>query len=358
MVADVTVVGRGIIALSAALELADRGLAVRLVGTTHSGNASAAAGGMLAPSIDSETGSAHDFAIASRDYYPGYAAALAERTGRQIPTNDAGTIEVAFDELEARALHDSNDRSARWVTPEELTSAEPALAPCLGGLLHPADGAVEPLALLDALGIAIAAHEGITTVREDCRELHASELGCSVLTDMESRFSSDYVVLAAGAWTPLIAGSGDCVAAVQPVRGQMLAFESQRGSPCDLRCRRISDSTERRDYRRGRHHGARWFRGRNDCRRNRIDPLARGGALPCACPSADSFQLGGASPDHPGLVADHRRRPREAARDLRMRSFAQRNPARTTHRAGRRRSGDGRGTTLRPESISARAALG
>ena len=226
MVADVTVVGRGIIALSAALELADRGLAVRLVGTTHSGNASAAAGGMLAPSIDSETGPAHDFAMASRDYYPGYAAALAERTGRQIPTNDAGTIELAFDETEADTLTYSNDRSARWIAADELAVLEPAIARCLGGLLHPSDGAVEPLALLDALGIAIAGHDGITTVREDCRELHASELGCNVLTDMESRFASDYVVLAAGAWTPLIAGSGHCVAAVQPVRGQMLAFET------------------------------------------------------------------------------------------------------------------------------------
>jgi glycine oxidase len=226
MVADVTVVGTGIIALSAALELADRGLAVRLVGTTHSGNASAAAGGMLAPSIDAETGSAHDFAIASRDYYPGYVAALTARTGRQIPMNDAGIFELAFDELEADSLRYSNDRSARWVPPEELAALAPGIAPCLGGLLHPADGAVEPLALLDALSIAVAAHERITTAREDCRALHASELGCNVLTDMESRFASDRVVLAAGAWTPLIAGSGQCVASVQPVRGQMIAFES------------------------------------------------------------------------------------------------------------------------------------
>ena len=226
MVADVTVVGTGIIALSSALELADRGLAVRLVGTTHSGNASSAAGGILAPSIDSETGSAHDFAVASRDRYPGYAAALAARTGRPIPMNDSGTIELAFDNAEIRQLQHSNDRSARWLSPEELALDEPGVAACLGGLLHPMDGAIEPLALLDALSIAIAAHEGITAVREDCRELHASQLGCNVLTDLESRFASDYVVLAAGAWTPLIPGSGACVSAVRPVRGQMLAFES------------------------------------------------------------------------------------------------------------------------------------
>ena len=226
MVADVTVVGTGIIALSIALELADRAVRVRLLGTTHSGNASAAAGGMLAPSIDSETGPAHDFAIASRDYYPGYAAALSTRTSRQIPMNDSGTIELAFDESETARISYSNDRSARWLSPGEVAAHEPSVASCRGGLLHPADGAVEPLALLDALSIAIAAHEGITTAREDCRQLHASELGCNVLTDMESRFASDYVVLAAGAWTPLIAGAGACVAAVEPVRGQMLAFES------------------------------------------------------------------------------------------------------------------------------------
>ena len=77
MVADVTVVGTGIIALSAALALADRGLQVRLLGTTHSGNASSAAGGMLAPSLEPESGAAQLFALASRDRFPGYATALA-----------------------------------------------------------------------------------------------------------------------------------------------------------------------------------------------------------------------------------------------------------------------------------------
>ena len=226
MVADVTVVGTGIIALSAALELADRGLSVRLVGTTHSGNASAAAGGMLAPSISPETGSAHDFAVASRDRYPGYVAALVERSGRRIPMNEAGTIELAFEESERTLFQLSNDRSAVWLSSGEIGLEEPGIAACLGGLLHPLDGAVEPLALLDALSVAVASHEEINTAREDCRELHVSELGCNVLTDMESRFASDQVVLAAGAWAPLITGSGPCVAAVQPMRGQMLAFES------------------------------------------------------------------------------------------------------------------------------------
>jgi glycine oxidase len=43
---------------------------------------------------------------------------------------------------------------------------------------------------------------------------------------MESRFASDYVVLAAGAWTPLIAGVGSAISSIQPLRGQMLALEA------------------------------------------------------------------------------------------------------------------------------------
>jgi glycine oxidase len=225
MVADVTVVGTGIIALTAAIEIADRGFSVRLVGTTHSGNASSAAGGMLAPSIGRESGAAYDFGVASRDRFPSFVAAVSERAGRPIPLNTEGILEVALDESEATLLERSFESPSRWVSQSELAIEEPALEAGFGAVYHPLDGSVEPLALLDALSIIIAHHDGITTAREDCRELHASPLGCQVLTDMESRFASEYVVLAAGVWTPLISGAGAIAGGVKPVRGQMLAFE-------------------------------------------------------------------------------------------------------------------------------------
>ena len=226
MVADVTVVGTGIIALTAAIEIADRGRSVRLVGTTHSGNASSAAGGMLAPSVGRESGSAYDFAVASRDRYPAFAAALSERSGRPVPINTAGILEVALTETEAAELKDSIERPSRWLSAEELAREEPGFAPAFGAVMHPLDGSVEPLPLLDALRAVVASHDGITTAREDCCELNASELGCSVLTGMENRFASDYVVLAAGVWTPLIVGAGKAAESVQPLRGQMVAFNS------------------------------------------------------------------------------------------------------------------------------------
>jgi len=227
MVADVTVVGTGIIALTAAIELADRGFGVRIVGTTHSGNASSAAGGMLAPSIGRAPGSAQDFMVASRDRYPGFVASVSERSGLRVPLSTDGIFEVVFSSSQAEAPQRSIDRPSRWVTPDELSNEEPGLDSSFGAVFHPLDGAVEPPQLLDALSSLIASHPRISTAREDCCEIRTTEFECAVLTNMENRFTSDYIVLAAGAWTPLIVGSGRPAESVAPVRGQMIAFEGR-----------------------------------------------------------------------------------------------------------------------------------
>lgn len=228
MVADVTVVGTGIIALSAALELADRGLQVRVLGTTHAGNASAAAGGMLAPSIDRESGSAHVFAVASRDRFGGYAATLTARSGITVPVNGLGILEVVLAEADSELIAAALERPSRWMDRQELSFEEPALAVAAGAVFHPLDGCTSPTAMLDALSAIVARHDRITIAREDCCEVQATALGCNVRTDLENRYASDRVVLAAGAWTPRISGCGEAASFVQPVRGQMLAF---RASP-------------------------------------------------------------------------------------------------------------------------------
>ena len=225
MVADVTIVGSGIIALAAALEVADRGAKVRLVGTTHAGNASSAAGGILAPAVHPGSGPAQEFAKASVARYPGFVAALSARTGRPVPINTDGVIEIPASASVASSLSSGLVSGSRWMDPAELARVEPAVSAPFGAAFHPGNGAVEVLPLMDALRSAVASHENIRVVREDCCEIHVSATGCSVLTDMESRLASDLVVLAAGAWSALIAGSGPAVAAIQPVKGQMIAFK-------------------------------------------------------------------------------------------------------------------------------------
>lgn len=225
MVADVTVVGYGLVALASTLALADRGIRVRIVGTKHRGEASSAAGGILAPSISPPADpSAHAFMLAARDLYPGYVAALVERTGMQVPVNRLGVLQLALDELQVQALRASIPTTSQWLDREALVREEPALGHALGAVWHPDDGAVEPLALMDALSAAVARHDRVAVAREDVCALDASELGCNVLTDRESRFASDRVVLAAGAWTPLIRGVGAAASAIEPLRGEMVAF--------------------------------------------------------------------------------------------------------------------------------------
>lgn len=225
MVADVTVVGYGLVALASTLALADRGLRVRIVGTKHRGEASSAAGGILAPSISPPAdAAARAFMLAARDLYPGYVAALVTRTGITVQLNRLGVLQLALDDLRASALRASITATSEWLDRAALLSEEPALGHALGAVWHPDDGAVEPLALMDALSAAVARHELVAVARENACALDATELGCSVLTDRENRFASDHVVLAAGAWTPLIVGAGAPASAIEPVRGEMVAF--------------------------------------------------------------------------------------------------------------------------------------
>jgi glycine/D-amino acid oxidase-like deaminating enzyme len=160
---------------------------------------------------------------AARDLYPGYVSALVARTGIAVPLNRLGILQLALDELQYEALRASIPPGSRWLDRQALRREEPALEHALGAVWHPDDGAVEPLALMDALSAAVARHERVAVAREDVREITLTELGCTVVTDRENRFAADHVVLAAGAWTPLIEGAG-AARAIEPVRGEMVAF--------------------------------------------------------------------------------------------------------------------------------------
>src|SRR4029079_9843464 len=101
---DVIVVGGGLIGLAAAAALAERGVDVTLLGEQRRGEASPAAAGMLAPSVERATGPAHDFGIAARDRYPSYIDFLAARTGVKVPLNRLGILQVAVTEKGIKGL--------------------------------------------------------------------------------------------------------------------------------------------------------------------------------------------------------------------------------------------------------------
>lgn len=225
MVADVTVIGAGLIGLASALEIAGRGCTVALVTKPRPGEASIAAAGMLAPSVERATGPAHDFAMASRDHYPAYLDALAERTGRRVPLNRLGVLQVAINAAGVRGLRRgiATTRHAEWLDRRELAELEPALNHALGAVLSHGDGAVDNRQLHDALHRAAASDPRITTVSGEAARLEMAETSCNVALARGVTVSSAHVVLAAGAWSGLLPGA-TLARAVVPVRGQMMSL--------------------------------------------------------------------------------------------------------------------------------------
>src|SRR5215210_962302 len=179
--AEVTVVGGGVIGLTTAIALAERGVSVTLIGEHRSGEASPAAAGMLAPSVERAYGPAHDFGVAARDRYPSYIEFLADRTGVTVPLNRRGILQVALSEKGIKGLRKTAFETAVWLDSKELRDLEPALSHALGAMLNPHDGAVDNVALLHALERLASTSEHIDVVKDVVRTIDAGTDSSSVV---------------------------------------------------------------------------------------------------------------------------------------------------------------------------------
>jgi glycine oxidase len=224
--ADVVVAGAGLIGLACAIAAAERGLSVLLIGEAVAGESSAAGAGLLAPSIEREEGHASDFGTAARDRYPAYVEWLRARTGIDVPLNRDGIIQLAVNEAGVRGLQRGMPSDAHWLDARELTNLEPALSHGLGGVLHPDDGWVDNVRLLEALRTVAKANARITHVTDLVSAIDFSH-GTRATTRSGRTFSAEHVVLAAGAWSAGIGGLPRRIP-VEPVRGQMISYA---GSP-------------------------------------------------------------------------------------------------------------------------------
>jgi glycine oxidase len=222
--ADVLVIGAGLIGLACAVAAADRGFTVHIVGQARAGEASLAAAGMLAPSIERGEGPGTEFAIAARDRYPQYIAWLNERTGIDVPLNRDGIIQVALTEAGVRGLRRAMPEDARWLDHHELVELEPGLRHGLGGAFHAYDGAVDNVQLHEAIRAVVAAHPRISIVDDLIVEVAFSPL-VTAAGQTGAKYVAERVVLAAGAWSSTIAGLPRALP-VEPVRGQMLAYDA------------------------------------------------------------------------------------------------------------------------------------
>jgi glycine oxidase len=222
---EVIVVGAGLIGLTTAVALAERGVSVTLIGQHRPGEASPVAAGMLAPSVERGAGPADDFGVAARDRYPSYVDFLADRTGIRVPLNRLGILQVALSAKGIKGLKKSALDTSRWLDAKELADLEPALSHGLGAVFNPDDGAVDNVVLFDALQRLASTSHRIASAQDIVTSVDAGADSATVKTTSGASYSAGHVVLAAGAWAGQISGAR-FARAVTPARGQLVSYPS------------------------------------------------------------------------------------------------------------------------------------
>ncbi len=221
--ADVVVVGSGIIGLCCATSIAVSGKSVLVVGEHRKGEASTAAAGMLAPSVEKSEGPAHNFAIAARDIYPAYLEELADQIGIRVPLNRLGVLQVALTERGVRGLQKNASPTSHWIDRKELAHLEPTLGHAIGAVMNPEDGSVDNVILTLALNSLADSQSRVTRHAGAVTKISAANSRVRAILADGSAIESGQIVLAPGAWGAEIDGAS-ALKAITPVRGQLVSY--------------------------------------------------------------------------------------------------------------------------------------
>jgi glycine oxidase len=241
---DVIIIGAGIIGLAVAWRARRHGMRVTVLERQDAGSGtSRVAAGMLAPVSEVEFGEAGaralELGLRSAALWPAFACELEAASGQCVGLLRTGTLLVARDADEARALErqlafrGSLGLRATRVRPSQARELEPALAPTIRLALElPDDHSVDPRLVLAALRSACLA-EGV--------ELRERSSAAAVLTGAGGaiggvelhggeRVPAPAVVIAAGTWSNELGGlPAEGRIPVRPVKGQTLRLRDPAG---------------------------------------------------------------------------------------------------------------------------------
>jgi len=239
----ILIVGAGVIGLSIAWRLAQRGTAVTVFDQGAAGaGASHAAAGMLAICAEAEPGEEALVALgrASQALWPAFARELEAAADLPVDLRSEGTLLVALTaDDQARLRHRLEFQKhlslpVEWISGADARRREPHLAPGIAGaVLSPEDHQVDNRKLVAAL--RVAAERAGVTIREHCaveRIVIAGGRATGVAIADSVEIPADAVVLAAGAWSRRIEGlPADARPPVRPVKGQTIALRMDPAAP-------------------------------------------------------------------------------------------------------------------------------
>ena len=231
---SIAIVGGGIIGLSTAWRLAQRGFAVTVFEQgTMGGEASWAGAGMLAPGgeIDVQSELAA-LAIESRRLYPAFVRELVASSGLSIDFQEMGAVDLAYSADELSALEARAERQAGIGIESKAVSVARAAAfwprvraeGLVGARFYPGDGLVNPREVVVAL-CAVCKKLGVRLV-QNCGVRSVADGGGSVeIVTSRGNETARAVVMAAGAWSGSIAVSPVGIPASAPVKGHLVGYQ-------------------------------------------------------------------------------------------------------------------------------------
>ena len=219
-VVDVAIAGAGIIGLSLALELRQRGLSVTVMERGQAmSSASWAAGGMLAVNDPQNPAELMPLCVRSWELYPAYLELIESLSGVAVPLRTRRTLQ----EMQLAT------ESTEFATAREIAEFAPGLDPAGHPFVWLEEGSVDPNDLRTALPAALLAAGGkLLEATEVCSLKSAG--GDVQIETRQGNTSARMFVNCCGAWAGAeLWGS----IPVEPVKGHMV---NVRCAPDRLRC--------------------------------------------------------------------------------------------------------------------------
>ncbi|MGZ4133555.1 MAG: glycine oxidase ThiO [Tumebacillaceae bacterium] len=226
---DTLIIGGGVIGCSIAYELAKRGCKPLVIDKDALGSQATSAGaGMLGAQVEMhQPGAMFELGLASRALFPELQQELLDIGGVDIELQTPGIFRVAVDEadrhdlLERQRWQQAHGQRAIWMEDEEMRRELGDLVSTTYGALYlPDDHQVRNPQLMHALSSS-AKKLGARFMEQTAMIGFCTENGAVVgVKTINGEIRADRVIIAAGAWSGLLANQMGLDVPIFPVKGQ------------------------------------------------------------------------------------------------------------------------------------------
>lgn len=232
---DAVVVGGGLVGLSTAYQLVNRGANTLLLDRHDPGRATDAGAGILSPESSTELETWYNFGLVSVRYYDELIPRLQAEQSGETGYSVCGKLLLAVSEDELPQFEESKrvifDRQARrnddkeplrQIDVGEVRALFPAVGAVAGAIYQPQAGRVDGRLLAAAVRRA-ALGQGLTVLDSSVERLRMEgDQVTGVRTAAGEIFSSAAVIIAGGAWSRTFGEQLGIRIPVEPQRGQII----------------------------------------------------------------------------------------------------------------------------------------